>query len=160
MPEPIGAAAQGSPLFTFIVVADTHVNEAERMSTSPYETNHLSNPRTRHVFTEIVEAVFAGHVHNFWYDRPGDAEMYLLPSTSFQRHDFSQLCSVAPPAEDEFGRDDSAKCGWFRVDVHEEGHVAYAVRSHGRECAPDETPPAPRHRHLAHPKTSGFDNAA
>ena len=323
MPEPISAAAQGRPLFTFIVVADTHVNEAERMSTSPYETNHLSNPRARHVFTEIsamrpaprfvvhlgdivhpipslpefheaaahfksiaarlpvplhvipgnhdvgdktidwmpaeqvcdayletyrdvfgadfyafdeggvrfvmmnslllnsgladeprqrawlehqvdtagdlrvflfmhyppylyrpdeagnydnvdeparswlldqiakpaVEAVFAGHVHNFWYDRPGDAEMYLLPSTSFQRHDFSQLCSVAPPEEDEFGRDDSAKCGWFRVDVHEEGHVAYAVRSHGRECAPDEAPPARPHRHLAHPKTSGFDNA-
>ena len=312
-----------SPLFTFVVVADTHVNEAERMSTSPYETNHLSNPRARHVFTEIaamrpaprfvvhlgdivhpipslpefheavahfktiasrlpvplhvipgnhdvgdkaidwmpaeqvcdayletyrktfgadfyafdesgvrfvmmnslllnsgladeprqrawlerridtagdlrvflfmhyppylyrpdeagsydnvdeparswlldqiakpaVEAVFAGHVHNFWYDRPGDAEMYLLPSTSFQRHDFSQLCSVAPPAADEFGRDDSAKCGWFRVDVFEDGHVAYAVRSHGRECAPDETPRMRPHRHLSHPKTSGFDNA-
>ena len=317
------AARERSPLFTFVVVADTHVNEEERMSTSPYETNHLSNPRARHVFGEIaamrpaprfvvhlgdivhpmpslpqfheavahfksiaarlpvplhvipgnhdvgdktvdwmpaeqvcdafldvyrdvfgadyhafdeggvrfvmmnslllnsgladeprqrawlerqvdtagglrvflfmhyppylhrpdeagnydnvdeparswlldqirkpaVEAVFAGHVHNFWYDRPGGAEMYLLPSTSFQRHDFSQLCSVAPPAGDEFGRDDSAKCGWFRVDVFEEGHVAYAVRSHGRECGPDESPPERPRRHLAHPKTSGFDNA-
>ena len=323
MPDPSTIATHGSPLFTFVVVADTHVNEEERMSTSPYQTNHLSNPRARHVFTEIaamdpaprfvvhlgdivhpmpslpqfheavahfksiasglpmplhvipgnhdvgdktvdwmpaeqvcddylelyrnafgadfyafdesgvrfvmlnslllnsgladearqrawledridtagdlrvflfmhyppylyrpdeagnydnvdeparswlldqiakpaVEAVFAGHVHNFWYDRPGEAEMYLLPSTSFIRHDFSQLCSVAPGADTEFGRDDSAKCGGFRVDVFADGHVAYAVRTHGRECAPDETPSARPRRHLAHPKTSGFDNA-
>lgn len=323
MSEQSIAAQERSPLFTFVVVADTHINEAERMSTSPYETNHLSNPRARHVFTEIaamhpaprfvvhlgdivhpipslpefheavahfksiaarlpvplhvipgnhdvgdktidwmpaeqvcdayldtyrnvfgadfhafdeggvrfvmmnslllnsgladeprqrawlerqvdtagdlrvflfmhyppylyrpdeagnydnvdeparswllhqirkpaVEAVFAGHVHNFWYDRPGEAEMYLLPSTSFQRHDFSQFCSVAPPVEDAFGRDDAAKCGWFRVDVFEEGHVAYAVRSHGRECGPDASPRVRRRLHLSHPKTSGFDNA-
>ena len=323
MPDSSTMAADGSPLFTFVVVADTHVNEEERMSTSPYATNHLSNPRARHVFTEIaamhpaprfvvhlgdivhpmpslpgfhdavahfksiasrlpmplhvipgnhdvgdktvdwmpaeqvcdgylelyrnafgadfyafdesgvrfvmlnslllnsgladearqrawlegridsagdlrvflfmhyppylyrpdeagnydnvdeparswlleqmekpaVEAVFAGHVHNFWYDRPGGAEMYLLPSTSFIRHDFSQLCSVAPAADAEFGRDDSAKCGWFRVDVYADGHVAYAVRSHGRECAPGETPSARPRRHLSHPKTSGFANA-
>ena len=323
MPDPSRMAADRSPLFTFAVVADTHVNEEERMSTSPYEANHLSNPRTRHVFAEIaamrpaprfvvhlgdivhpvpslpefhdavahfksiasrlpvplhvipgnhdvgdktvdwmpaeqvcdaylelyrnafgadfhafdesgvrfvmmnslllnsgladearqrvwlerridtagdlrvflfmhyppylyrpdeagnydnvdeparswlldqigkpaVEAVFTGHVHNFWYDRPGGAEMYLLPSTSFLRHDFSQLCSVAPAADAEFGRDDAAKVGWFRVDVFANGHVAYAVRSHGRECAPDEAPTARPRRHLAHPKTSAFDDA-
>ena len=323
MHDPTPVAANGSPLFTFVVVADTHVNEDERTSTSPYEANHLSNPRARQVFTEIaamrpaprfvvhlgdivhpmpslpefhdavahfktiasrlpmplhvipgnhdvgdktvdwmpaeqvcddyldlyrdafgadfhafdeagvrfvmlnslllnsgladearqrawlerqidtaddlrvflfmhyppylyrpdeagnydnvdeparswlleqiakpaVEAVFAGHVHNFWYDRPGGAEMYLLPSTSFIRHDFSQLCSVAPGSDTQFGRDDSAKCGWFRVDVYADGHVAYAVRSHGRECAPDETPSARPRRHLSHPKTSSFDNA-
>ena len=104
-----------------------------------------------------VEAVFAGHVHNFWYDRAGGAEMYLLPSTAFLRHDFSEFCSVAPAFE--FGRGDAAKFGWFRVDVFDDGHVAYAVRSHGRQCAPDETPDVRPRRHLAHPKTSGFDNA-
>ena len=311
-----------SPLFSFAVVADTHVNEAEDTSTSPYATNHLANPRARHVFAEIaamrpaprfvvhlgdivhpvpslpafrdavanfkaiaaqlpvplhvipgnhdvgdktidwmpaeqvcddflatyrkafgadfyafdeggvrfvmlnslllnsrlsdearqrawleeridsagdlrvflfmhyppyihrpdeagnydnvdeparawllaqiakpaVEAVFAGHVHNFWYDRAGDAEMYLLPSTAFLRHDFSEFSSVAPGDESEFGRGDIAKFGWFRIDVFDDGHVAYSVRSHGRQRAPDETTlPHPR-RHLAHPKTSGFDN--
>ena len=106
-----------------------------------------------------VEAVFAGHVHNFWYDRTGEAEMYLLPSTAFLRHDFSEFCPVAPSADSEFGRGDVAKFGWFRVDVFDHGHVAYAVRSHGRQRAPDETSDVhPRH-HLAHPKTSGFDNA-
>ena len=35
-------AADRKPLFTFVVVADTHVNEDEHTSTSPYETNHLA----------------------------------------------------------------------------------------------------------------------
>ena len=323
MPEPTSRAAHGSPRFSFAVVADTHVNEAERTSTSPYETNHLANPRARHVFAEIaamrpaprfvvhlgdivhpvpslpafhdavanfkaiasrlpvplhvvpgnhdvgdktvdwmpaeqvcddylatyreafgpdwyafddggvrfvmlnslllnsgladearqrawledridtagglrvflfmhyppyihrpdeagnydnvdeparawlleqiakppVEAAFAGHVHNFWYDRAGEAEMYLLPSTAFLRHDFSEFCPVAPSADSEFGRGDAAKFGWFRVDVFDDGHVAYAVRSHGRQRAPDATSDVHPRRHLAHPKTSGFDNA-
>ena len=322
MPEPNTLAAHGRPRFSFVVVADTHVNEAEHTSTSPYQTNHLANPRARHVFAEIaamrpaprfvvhlgdivhpvpslpafhdavarfkaiasqlpmplhvipgnhdvgdktvdwmpaeqvcddflatyreafgadfhafdedgvrfvmlnslllnsgladearqrawlaeridtagdlrvflfmhyppyihrpdeagnydnvdeparswllgqiakppVEAVFAGHVHNFWYDRAGGAEMYLLPSTAFLRHDFSEFCSVAPAAGSEFARDDAAKFGWFRVDVFDDGHVAYAVRSHGRRRAPDATPDVRPRRHLAHPKTSGFDN--
>ena len=322
MSDRTSGAADRSPLFTFVVVADTHVNEGEHTSTSPYETNHLANPRARHVFAEIaamrpaprfvvhlgdivhpvpslpafhdavahfktiasqlpmplhlipgnhdvgdktvdwmpaeqvcdaflatyrkafgadfhafdeagvrfvmlnslllnsgladearqrawlerridtaghrrvflfmhyppyiyrpdepgnydnvdepartwlleqiakpaVEAVFAGHVHNFWYDRAGAAEMYLLPSTSFLRHDFSEFCSVPPAADTEFGRDDRAKFGYFRVDVMAHGHVAYAVRSHGRQCAPGEIPDVSPRRHLAHPKTSGFDN--
>ena len=321
MSEQIPGTADRSPLFSFVVVADTHVNEAEHTSTSPYETNHLANARARHVFAEIaamrpppcfvvhlgdivhpipslpafheaverfkaiasrlavplhvipgnhdvgdktidwmpadqvcdlylatyreafgadfyafdeagvrfvmlnslllnsglagearqrawterqidsagdrrvflfmhyppyihrpdeagnydnvdeparawlldqirkpaVEAVFAGHVHNFWYDRVGEAEMYMLPSTAFMRHDFSEFCSVAPAFE--FGRGDVAKFGYFRVDVFEDDHVAYAVRSMGRQCAPDETPDVQPRRHLAHPKTSGFDNA-
>ena len=323
MPEQDHGTHDRRPLFTFVVVADTHVNEGEHTSTSPYATNHLANPRVRHVFAEIavmrpvprfvvhlgdivhpvpslptfhdavarfkaiasqlpvplhvipgnhdvgdktvdwmpaeqvcddflatyrnafgadfysfdeagvrfvmlnslllnsgladearqrewlerqidtagdlrvflfmhyppyiyrpdeagnydnvdeparawlldlvarpvVEAVFAGHVHNFWYDRPGESEMYLLPSTSFLRHDFSEFCAVAPTGESEFGRGDAAKFGYFRVDVFDDGHVAYAVRSHGRQCAPDETPDLRPRRHLAHPKTSGFDNA-
>ena len=323
MTEPTFADASRSPRFQFVVVADTHVNEGERISTSPYVSDHLATPRTRHVFAEIaamdppprfvvhlgdivhpvpslpeaavaverfkaiasqlavplhlipgnhdvgdkpvdwmpakrvcdeflasyresfgadfhafddagvrfvmmnslllnsgladeprqrawledridtagdlrvflfmhyppyiyradepsnydnvdepartwllaqiakpaVEAVFAGHVHNFWYHRPGEAEMYLLPSTSFLRHDFSEFCQVVPPAESEYGRDDAAKCGYFRVDVFDDGHVAYAVRSHGRERTPNESSAMLRRRHLAHPKTSGFGNA-
>ena len=323
MPDPTARAPHGSPRLSFVVVADTHVNEAEDTSTSPFETNHLANPRARHVFAEIaamrpppsfvvhlgdivhpvpslpafhdavgnfkaiasqlpvplhvvpgnhdvgdktvdwmpaeqvcddylatyreafgadfhafdengvrfvmlnslllnsgladearqrawleeridsagdlrvflfmhyppyihrpdeagnydnvdepartwllaqiakpaVEAVFAGHVHNFWYDRAGEAEMYLLPSTAFLRHDFSEFCPIAPSADSEFGRGDAAKFGWFRVDVFDHGHVAYAVRSHGRQRTPDETSHAHPRRHLAHPKTSGFDNA-
>lgn len=101
-----------------------------------------------------VEAVFAGHVHNFWYERIGEAELYMLPSTAFVRHDFSEFYRVAPKVE--FGRGDPAKFGYFRVDVFEHGHVAYSVRTMGRQCAPGETPQLPARRYLAHPKTSGF----
>ena len=54
MSDRTSGAADRSPLFTFVVVADTHVNEGEHTSTSPYETNHLANPRARHVFAEIA----------------------------------------------------------------------------------------------------------
>lgn len=101
-----------------------------------------------------VEAVFAGHVHNFWYERIGEAELYMLPSTAFVRHDFCEFYRIAPKVE--FGRGDPAKFGYFRVDVFAHGHVAYSVRTMGRHSAPGEAPEVPARRYLAHPKTSGF----
>lgn len=102
-----------------------------------------------------VEAVFAGHVHNFWYDRIGDAEFYMLPSTAFMRHDFAEFYRVAPSVE--FGRGDVEKFGYFIVDVHADGHVAYSVRTMGERARRfDEPGPKPLRR-LAHPKTSTFD---
>lgn len=97
--------------------------------------------------TPGVEAFFAGHVHNFWYDRVGDCRMYLLPATSFMRHDYSEFFRVGPVVE--FGRDDSGKFGHFVVDVHERGHVAHFVSSEGRVLEPGQPfttlgPSAPR----------------
>jgi len=37
-----------------VVVADTHVNEQEHTSTSPFQTNHRANARARYVFEEIA----------------------------------------------------------------------------------------------------------
>jgi hypothetical protein len=90
-----------------------------------------------------VEAFFAGHVHNFWYDRIGPCRMYLLPATSFMRHDYSEFFRVGPVAE--FGRDDAGKFGHFVVDVHERGHVAHFVPSGGRVLEPGQAlaPEAP-----------------
>jgi 3',5'-cyclic AMP phosphodiesterase CpdA len=102
-----------------------------------------------------VEAVFAGHVHNFWYDRVGEADFYMLPSTAFLRHDFSEFYRIEPGAE--FGRGDLEKFGYFVVDVFEDGHVAYSVRTHGERVKAGEAPAAARAVHLAHPKTSTFD---
>ena len=102
-----------------------------------------------------VEAVFAGHTHNFWYDRIGRAEFYTLPSTAFVRHDFSEFARVAPGGE--FGRNDTGKFGYMRVDVHAHGHVAYLVRTAGETDSPaDAQAPAAevRPRLLTHPKTS------
>jgi hypothetical protein len=83
-----------------------------------------------------VEAVFAGHVHNFWYHRHGETEIYLLPSTAFVRLDYSELYRVEPGPER--GRNDAPKLGYLRVDVHERGHVAHAIRTDGACLGPGE----------------------
>lgn len=102
-----------------------------------------------------VEAAFAGHVHNFWYDRVGTAEFYMLPSTAFLRHDFTEFYRVAPSAE--FGRSDLAKFGYFIVDVHETGHVAYSIRTHGEHAVPGAAVTPARPRYLTHPKVAPLD---
>ena len=85
------------------------------------------------------EALFAGHVHNFWYDRIGSCQMYLLPATSFMRHDYTELFRVAPGQE--FGRNDTGKFGYFLVDVYQHGHVAHFVRTGGAMLAEGEKLP-------------------
>ncbi|MEZ5660895.1 MAG: metallophosphoesterase [Burkholderiaceae bacterium] len=82
-----------------------------------------------------VEAVFCGHVHNYWLDTIGRALFYMLPSTAFMRHDFSAFYRLAPQVE--FGRGDPGRFGYFIVDVHVDGHVAYSVRSGARRLAAD-----------------------
>ena len=83
-----------------------------------------------------IEAMFAGHVHNFWYDVYEETEMYLLPSTAFLRHDYSEFYRVNPG--NEFGRGDVGKFGYCVVDVHERGHVMRLVRTDGRTLPPGE----------------------
>lgn len=48
-------AGSPEPLFSFVVVADTHVNESDNVSSSPFETNHLANERARFVFEDIAQ---------------------------------------------------------------------------------------------------------
>jgi len=103
-----------------------------------------------------VEAVFAGHVHNFWYDRVGTSEFYMLPSTAFLRHDFSEFFRCAPEAGDEFGRGDLQKFGYAIVDVYETGHVCYSVRSNGRSAEPGQPCSDQPMSYRAHPKVSGL----
>ncbi len=102
-----------------------------------------------------IEAVFAGHVHNFWYDQVGHADFYMLPSTAFLRHDFSEFYRIAPAVE--FGRGDLEKFGYFVVDVYAGGHVAFSVRTHGQKAAAGASSEIRTPVHLAHPKTSAFD---
>lgn len=103
-----------------------------------------------------VEAAFAGHVHNFWYDRVGDAEFYMLPSTAFLRHDFTEFYKTAPDVE--FGRGDSDKFGYFVVDVYANGHVVHSIRTLGARAVAGTQSITPATRYLAHPKTSDFDH--
>ncbi|MEZ5740088.1 MAG: metallophosphoesterase [Burkholderiaceae bacterium] len=91
-----------------------------------------------------VEAVFAGHVHNFWIDRIDKAWLYMLPSTAFVRHDFTEFYQVAPATE--FGRGDAERFGYFVVDVFDDGHVAYSVRTLGASRLPDQPVRVPAQR--------------
>ncbi|MFT6302020.1 MAG: putative phosphodiesterase [Granulosicoccus sp.] len=77
------------------------------------------------------EALFAGHVHHFFYNQHSSTDMYCLPATSFTRHDFSELFAIAPNVDAEFGRDDSAKLGYAIVDVYADRHVVRIVNSDG-----------------------------
>jgi Icc-related predicted phosphoesterase len=78
-----------------------------------------------------TEALFAGHVHHYFYNRHGSTDMYCLPATSFTRHDFSELFAIGPHADAEFGRDDSAKLGYAIVDVYADKHVVRIINSDG-----------------------------
>ena len=78
-----------------------------------------------------VEAVYSGHVHNYFYNRYGDTHLYTLPATSFVRHDYSEIFRVAP-ADDQGGRDDVAKLGYGIVRVYENGHAVQILRTLGR----------------------------
>ncbi len=82
-----------------------------------------------------VEAIFAGHAHNFWYDRYGGTDYYLAPSTCFVRQDYSEMLRATPPEDSEFGRNDRAKLGYFIVTVFENGHSVQFVRTFGAELA-------------------------
>lgn len=104
----------------------------------PAEAEHYDNiaePARARLIALIgkagVEAVFAGHVHNLFYDRIGATDAYVLPTVSAVRHDYMELFAVPPPAAAEFGRNARSKLGFFLVDVHEDGHVAHWVRTWG-----------------------------
>lgn len=112
-----------------------------------------------------IEALFAGHVHNFFYHRHGATDCYVLPATSFFRQDYAELFRVE--AAPEHGRNDAEKLGFLTVDVYDAGHVARIHRTNGEtlapgaalapateqvpSCHPRERRPAPLGVHLRHP---------
>ena len=80
------------------------------------------------------EALFAGHVHNFWYNRFAGTDCYVVPAIGFVRSDFAELFRVEPA--DEFGRNDPAKLGFFLIDVYQRGYAFRLVRTWGRTIEP------------------------
>jgi hypothetical protein len=87
-----------------------------------------------------VEAVFAGHVHNFFHHRHQGTEHWLLPSTAFVRPEYSELFPVPPLAEN--GRDDPDKIGFAMLHVDPEGHRLEWVCP-ARVAGDRSEPPAP-----------------
>jgi 3',5'-cyclic AMP phosphodiesterase CpdA len=115
--------------------------------TQPYEEGHYDNidEPARSWLLDLtkkskIEAVFAGHVHNFFYNRHGKTDFYNLPSVTFFRHDYSELYRVGPTKE--YGRNDEGKLGYFFVKVYKSGHVSHAVRTYGAAIEKGRTNPA------------------
>jgi len=101
------------------------------------------------------EALFCGHVHNFWYDRIGETEVYVVPSTCFLRHDYSEMYRIDGGSQK--GRNDAAKLGHITLEIHARGHVAHYHRSYGANLAPGAGPavaPPPARPHV---KTTALD---
>ena len=80
-----------------------------------------------------VEAVFAGHVHNFFYNRLENTQCYVLPSVTNLRQDYAELFRIEPA--DEYGRNDTEKLGFFMVDVFEDRHAPRFVHTLGSLAA-------------------------
>jgi len=76
-----------------------------------------------------VEAVFSGHVHNVFVGIHENTTYYSLPSMAFVRPEYSELATVGPG--DEFGRNDTAKLGFFLVSVFTDRHEILPVRTYG-----------------------------
>jgi hypothetical protein len=95
-----------------------------------------------------VEAVFAGHVHNYFYNRHAGSDFYIAPSTAFVRQDFSEMFRAAPLPEHENGRNDADKLGFFEVLVCRDGHSVRFVPTDGGVLAEGESLP-PGERRLA-----------
>ncbi|MBI4770553.1 MAG: metallophosphoesterase [Chloroflexi bacterium] len=103
----------------------------------PHESEHYDNvdePGRAWLLDLIarypVEAAFAAHVHNFFYNRYAAAELYTVPSVTFVRQDYSELFRVEPAAD--YGRNDEGKFGFFVVTVYERGHAFRLVRTAGQ----------------------------
>ena len=167
-----GLAAEGEQAAW--LEADLAANRDKRTFLFTHYPPYVSNPEEngsydnidepgRSWFLKLIEAyrpeaLFCGHVHNFWYDVYGETEIYLLPSTAFVRHDYSEFYRVEPG--DQFGRNDEPKLGYLLVRVYETGHVAENIRTYGRTLDPGETlaPPEGIEHARVHTKESTLVN--
>ena len=126
--------------------------------TQPYEDAHYDNidEPARSWLLDLakkygIEVIFAGHAHNFFYNRRGQLDLYVLPSVTFFRHDYSELFRIEPT--EEYGRNDGGKLGYFWVKVFENGHVARAIRSYGSTVEKGKkNPTTPLQLYNYHPK--------
>ena len=135
-----------------------HAAEAEHYDNlSPTARAWLLGLLRRHK----VEALFCGHVHNYWFNRIGGTDCHLLPSTAFVRQDYSEMFRIAGK-DDEYGRDDRAKLGYLLLHIFERGHGVELIRTDGNEIAQTsggesaQAENSPRQRLSKKPQFAGF----
>lgn len=99
-----------------------------------------------------VEAVLSGHVHQFFFNRRGDASLYCFPPTSFIRQDYAELYQIEPP--NEFGRNDEGKFSYAMIDVYPEGHRVRIIPTDGAGLDNKTSLPSNRTRWSPAPATA------
>jgi len=101
------------------------------------------------------EAVFSGHVHHFFYNRYAQTELYIVPSLTFIRHDYSEFFRVKPEDGTENGRNDLGKFGFLMVRVYKNGHAIECIRTYGKTMEMDQRTESPSPKLVMyHPKES------
>jgi 3',5'-cyclic AMP phosphodiesterase CpdA len=133
------AANKGKRVFLF-----THYPPYIMANDEAWNYDNIDEPKRSWLLSLIrknrIEALFAGHVHNFFYNVEGRTECYLLPATSFFRQDYSELFRIE--AAPEHGRNDADKLGFFMVDVYPNTHVPRIYRTAGRSLGKAQKLPA------------------
>lgn len=74
-----------------------------------------------------VEGYYAGHVHNFFYNHLNGMHLFVVPSASIIRIDYTEFYRTSPTRD--VCRFDPAKTGFFWVDVYADRHVPYLIRT-------------------------------
>ena len=101
--------------------------------TEPSHYDNIDEPARSwllELFTQYqVEAVFSGHVHNVFVGIHENTAYYSVPSMTFVRPEYSELAVVGPG--DEYGRNDTAKLGFFLVKVYTDRHEILPIRTYG-----------------------------
>jgi len=127
------ATAQGRRIFAFAHYPPflDHAEEAEHY-------DNLAEPARGRLLALLtahrVQALFTGHVHHFFFHEHSGLELLTVPSTTFVRPGYTELCRVGPGQE--YGRDDRGRLGFLLVHVDGTGHRYEPVRSDGRTSLP------------------------
>jgi len=103
-----------------------------------------------------IEAIFSGHVHQFFYNVYCGIKLICLPPTSFIRQDYAELFPTSPSAE--FGRDDVDKYSVCQITVQPEGFTLNVIPTFGTQWKDPvqttitipQTPALPLIPHLRH----------
>jgi len=77
-----------------------------------------------------VETLYAGHVHNYFYNEYANSKQFVLPALSFVRPDYNELFQIEGGPEG--GRNDIYKFGFFFVKVYKDRVVNQLIRTFGK----------------------------